>query len=100
MSNARNWLNDWLWKTDTREVYDGPIIPEVKALMVLACEAYAAEVTKPAPQPTSAVRCFRYSDGLWAMTSEREGKVLDLTLRTIRRPASCLSGIVQLETPE
>lgn len=33
---ARKWLRDWLWKTDTRDIYDGPIIPEISSLMSLA----------------------------------------------------------------
>lgn len=34
--DARKWMRDWLWKTDTRDIYDGPIIPEISSLMSLA----------------------------------------------------------------
>lgn len=33
------WLDDWLWKYDRNDIYDGPIIPEIKRLMVKAMEA-------------------------------------------------------------
>ncbi len=39
LSSVSKWLDDWLWKFDRSEVYDGPIIPEVKRLMALAIAA-------------------------------------------------------------
>jgi hypothetical protein len=49
MANNQNpsngkWLDDWLWKFDRAEIYDGPIIPEVKRLMVAMLDARVADL--------------------------------------------------------
>jgi len=53
------WLNDWLWKTDTRDTYDGPIIPEMKRLMVRMLYAYRAT-----PDAALRAECERLQRGL------------------------------------